>query len=1702
MADLQQLQSTRSRWKASVTRHMNTLERHLAEQNKEAAHKKLDDLKKSFLSFEIAHESYNALLEHEPDVEASDKYFMDHENLYTNIVGRAMLFFEPKDDAKEEVMGPVSQAIDSSLSSTNSHELMMLMNMPRQELEKYDGDPTSYHVFISMFEENVKCLEDDKLKLTHLIQSTTGKAHAAINACALMSGDKGYEQARMVLLERFGNDYIVSERMITNIRSGKQLHSPEDIQQLADDLNQCYLVLKEMGKAQEVESQRCISEVVDRLPKYIRDRWRRQAQDIKDNKRRFPCFEEFMNFVAKEARYSNCPVYGEKARSNNNQSSQSSQPKPKTTSSFSTSAMTKKPKKCILCSQDHNLLYCKRFREMERSQRVQLVSEKGLCEVCLRGNHKTADCNKSYVCSKNGCGKRHSIFLHVDSVQSPSSVQLVNASVSVDADVHMPVVGVRLNGTHEVCALLDTGSSNTFCSKSLVDSLGVVGRNVSCNLNTISRKNESVSTKVVDLQLSSLDGEEGLNLTNVYVIDDLPITTSCPNVKFAHLSGLQFVGGGQKVQLLLGQDNAEALVPLEVKQGKVGEPFASRTLFGWSLNGTSGPNGTGGKVFSHFISSKLVQDDIHKLWEIECDGTDDLAMSIDDKGVEALWDREVKLVDGHYQLPIPWKEGVSLPSNIGVAMVRLNALHKKLVKCDMLNRYHAEIVKMLQEGYAEFVPVVDIKKSDGVWYLPHHAVVNEKKPEKVRIVFDCAARFQGESLNNKCHQGPDYINRLLSVLLRFRQHSYAVTADVQAMYYQVKIPPEQRDSLRFLWYDSSGTLVHYRMTGHVFGGIWCSSSTTYALRHTIQDFEASSLVADAVLRNFYVDDLLCSLQTEQEALEVIEGVPELLSKAGFRLTKFVVSDPKLLDHVPEEDRAGGVKVFESEYYSRALGVEWDVVNDELVYSEFKFDSVDKVTRRSMLRAVASLYDPLGVIGPFIVIGKILLQEATRLKLSWDEEVPPDLTCKWLSWIEFMKELPLIRIPRCVKPFSSDQAVMELHHFCDASEVAYGSCSYLRCARQDGSITTFLVFSKAKVAPIKSVGIPRLELQAAVLAAKVEAMLLSELDIALLPSRFWSDSEIVLKYINNSSRRFHTFVANRVSTICEVSDPSQWYHIPGSDNPADIISRGSKITSRNFDHWFHGPQFLRTHKSEWGTSSCELFLPADDPEVKKDVKSVTSCFVAVDSPTNKLLTYFSDWHKLKRAVGWFLRLKQVLRGKTHVTEKCLTVGELKEAETAVLRFVQHQFYGSEVKLLSAGTVIGKSSALRDLSPFLDDCGILRVGGRLRYSMLSSFHKYPVIVPNGHHVAQLLVLHYHNIAHLGTDWVVAQLRQKYWITKVRIVVKSIRHNCFKCKRLFNDPCSQRMADLPADRLQANKPPFTFVGVDCFGPTYVKQGRAQIKRYGCLYTCLTTRAVHLEVLYQMDTDSFINSFRRFVCRRGNPERVYSDQGTNLVGGHAELDTSIKQLDKARVITTFRSEGIDWVFIPPSAAHMGGVWERLVGVVKKAIIGVLDIGCSVNDEVLQTLFCEVERIVNSRPITKQSEDAGDLVPLSPNHLLLLRECPSLPPGIFCGADMYKRRWRIVQYLSDQFWSRWLREYLSELQKRNKWHNISRNLAEGDLVLISGENTPRGVWPMGIVQEVFEGKDGLVRSAKIKTKASLLVRPVVKCILLEECCK
>ena len=990
-------------------------------------------------------------------------------------------------------------------------------------------------------------------------------------------------------------------------------------------------------------------------------------------------------------------------------------------------------------------------------------------------------------------------------------------------------------------------------------------------------------------------------------------------------------------------------------------------------------------------------------------------------------------------------------------------------------------------------------------------------------------------------QGPDLTNNLVGVLLRFRQGEVAFTADVKSMFHQVKVPVDDRDFLRFLWWsdkDRKSEPDEYRMTVHLFGAVSSPSCANFALRKAAEDNvgKFSQEATDVIYKNFYVDDCLKSVRSEDEAKAIIQEVRAVCAAGGFHLTKFVANRNSALQDLPAPDCSQkpdvGLDFDVCQTEERALGVRWKIDEDKLGFSMFRKDSPP--TRRGILSVISSVYDPLGVAGPFLLQGKQLLQDLCRREIGWDDNIPSDEAVRWNKWLKGLLELTELTIDRCLSPPGfGDVMRTELHHFCDASEKGYGAVSYLRQVNEYGRVHCSFLMGKSRVAPLKTITVPRLELSAATISVRLNATLQKELDIAVDETVYWTDSTTVLRYVNNDKARYHTFVANRLAVIKDGSAAAQWRYVASESNPADDASRGLDAgTLCRRSRWLRGPDFLWKKESEWPEMPFSGTPAAvdDDPEMKREA-SCTATAVEVEgtNPTDQLIKHFSSLYRLKKAVAWLLRARKTLQRRCKNTLLDvgsdasrqddaaegqrgkllpLTVGELKAAEDAVIRYVQRQSFPEEMKSLEQvnGKVdrlsglqdekpLKRSSRLYSLNPFVEN-GLLRVGGRLQRSEVPYETKHPAILPKRGHVTELLIRDAHEtIGHQGREHVLAWLRSRFWIISANSSVRSLLKRCVSCRRRQGGVVRQLMSDLPEDRVTPGDPVFTHVGVDYFGPFVVKVGRRREKRYGVIFTCMAVRAVHVEVANSLSTDSFIHALRRFISRRGPVRTMRSDNGTNFIGAERELRQEMEKMNHDVVHGAMLRGGIDWSFNPPGASHFGGSWERQIRSIRKILGAILSQQC-LDDEGLHTLLCEVECILNSRPLTCVSPDADDLEPLTPNHFLQLRGGAADPPGTFTSDDIYRRRWRHIQFLAGLFWTRFVKEYLPTLQKRQKWVDVQKNIEVDDIVLVVGEGH-RGQWKLGRVIRTFKDRRGLVRKAGVRVGHSEYERPISKLVRL-----
>jgi len=577
----------------------------------------------------------------------------------------------------------------------------------------------------------------------------------------------------------------------------------------------------------------------------------------------------------------------------------------------------------------------------------------------------------------------------------------------------------------------------------------------------------------------------------------------------------------------------------------------------------------------------------------------------------------------------------------------------------------------------------------------------------------------------------------------------------------------------------------------------------------------------------------------------------------------------------------------------------------------------------------------------------------------------------------------------------------------------------------------------------------------------------------------------------------------VSEIHQCSTIDQWNHIPGTKNPADICSRGvSSIGELSKDDglksWFKGPEFLWKTDENWDALLSVPNLSMADLEIKQESHT---CMMNTMYPD--ITERYSCWMRLRKIIGWIFRFINNCRAsvlkKVGYSEANLSLHDLKKAESSIIKLVQMKHFNKDHSNLKNKDVVNIRSNLAQLSPFLDKDEVLRANGRFENDTEGVVNKYPIILPPNDHVVNLIIINTHiNQAHAGTEHTLAVLRETYWIIKGRKAVKTMIKSCLTCKKKHAKQLTPFMASLPAYRLEVGLPVFSNTGVDYFGPLEIKQGRKRLKRWGCLFTCLNTRAVHLEIAESLETDSFPNCLMRFTSRRGTPKLIVSDCGTNFKGASKEIKENLKHFNQSQLNVYSLKKGFQWQFNPPSSPHMGGIWERMVRTVKSSLYTVMN-KVVLTEFQLQTLIIEVENIVNSRPLTYVSEDVNDLHAITPNHFL--RGNSIYRHEIFSAENIsHRKRWRQVQMLSDHYWRRWVKEYLPTLLTRKKWHDRKNmNLPIGSLVLVNDGIHDKYSWPLARITKCMPGKDGISRVYEIKTKSGMYVRPAAKIYPLEE---
>ncbi|XP_074661993.1 uncharacterized protein LOC141914638 [Tubulanus polymorphus] len=1613
------------------------------------------------------------------------------------------------------------------------------VNLPKLTLAKFDGDLLKWQEFIDGFNSAVNDDPnlDDVVKFQYLRAQLNGEAYRTIEGLALTASNDA--NALQVLIKRYGQPQII---ISAYMRALWELSRPtEDMQSLmefSDKLETYIRGLSALGKNEDSYGDLLTPIILDKLPGMIR------RQITRDNNGANWNLQSLRDALSREitAFQAGVSVYPETAHLG-------------TTSAFHVgNAIKRKPLKCTFCKGTHFASDCVLVTEPEK--RLDIVKRDKLCFNCM-GTHRSRDCKSKNTCKK--CrGKHHTLLCgssltetrEISTKNRPQNPQNGSRSDSHDVKtVHQTYAGAqqprpdgpillktavaeifspstsannRSNG-RKINILLDEGSHRSFITTRI---------SVSLNLPHLGQEEINLATfgeqlagrrllQRTNFNIASSEGSPILIEALVIPTISTPISNLVNNkvLDLPHLRNLTLaeqpssITGDFDIDVLIGADYYWSIVGDNTVKGY--GPTAVSSRIGYLLSGPI-PSHTllTGVRNSTVLNVSCVRNmdlnshrgeevSLQSFWDLETIGIKDDASLIKNRGLAYSDYIKTHLTvdsDGRYTAKLPWKEShAPLPDNRHVAEARTRSMIRRL-SAEMRTVYDAIIEEQLSRDFIEDV-THDISSIGH--YLPHRGVKKDSTTTPLRIVFDCSCRVGSEpSLNDCLETGPPLLNDLVSILLRFRLYSTGISTDIEKAFLQIRLHEHDRKYTKFLWLtdpnDPESDFKVLQFKSILFGAV----SSPFVLNATVKSHLANydCETAGKLAENIYVDNIVTGVTSEDKAINFYAQSNEIMNSAGLALRAWATNCQRL------RNLASSDGVAESKPIANVLGIRWDTHNDTL---SIKVDdgTSDLVTKREVVSAASKLYDPLGFLAPVQVRAKMYIQELWKLNLGWDDPVQDEsMREKWFSIRNDLSRASEIVLSR--KYLSQPQTQnYEIHVFADSSKAAFGAVVYLRNQHD-----TSFVMSKTRVAPVKELTIPRLELLAALTGSKLIDYVTESLgsEIAITKKVLWSDSQIVLCWLN-SDRKLPVFVSNRVKQIKSIKI-DEYRYCPTSDNPADILSRG--IDSEKLRHsnlWWFGPEWLK--HGDWpvdklyADTSTVNILHINDPQPGQveDAEDERIGLVEIID-----IERFIELGSLLRVTAYVFLFVAKLQRQTDRSAEDLTPDDIARARTAWIKAVQNANYSNEIFVLQGNHAKSRAPLTKQLRLFIGDDSLLRVGGRLHNAPIDYGAKFPILLPPKGRFTELTVIDAHARAlHLGTESTINRIRQTYWIQSIRKVVKSLLRKCYNCKITSGQPYPlPDPAPLQKSRL-TDAPPFTVTGVDFTGHLFVRDNNREAKAYIILFTCANTRAVHLEVVSDMSCATFLLAFRRFAARRSLPQKLISDNGSAFVAAAGEIK---KLLDIHSVRKYMLEKNVEWVFIPKAAPWHGGFWERLVGLTKQVLKRVL-VRAYISMSELITLVAEIEMVINNRPLTYLSDDVTDPEPLTPSHLLHGRVMSNLPHlsdtdaisdpeyGVSINTQNLQKRAQRVMELFEHFRSRWTNEYVIALRERHlSMRNNGRTseIRSGDVVLVHDDQKRRINWKLAIVTKLNYGNDGAVRSAEIRMGTTNTSRPINKLFPLE----
>ncbi|XP_022182788.1 uncharacterized protein LOC111042467 [Myzus persicae] len=1473
-------------------------------------------------------------------------------------------------------------------SGSGTSNQASIVKLAALSVPEYSGDYKEWATFHDMFVALIHSNEalTDVQRFFYLKSALTGEAAKMIKS--FETSAKNYTIAWECLKERYNNKRILVKNHTKAIFDLKHIdqESSAKLRYFIDSLQGHRKALEALGYETKNWGPLLVHIILIKLDTATLREWETQA-----NKTEVSEVDELVEFLQKRFQILEAVEGVQKLNIKNDQKGHQSSSKSKKNDGAmfqKTNLMhaTTTKLKCYVCNESHPIYRCPTFLVLSIPERKQKIDQLKICVVCL-SKHAENKC-KFKGCRK--CGDKHNTLLHTtvnDDNSEPTASTSINAHAAGNVEhthvlLSTAIINIRGKSNEIFCAraLLDSGSQSNFITQELAQKLQLDRKKVNFAITGIdgatNHAHFSVTTAVQSRTTAYKETLEFLILPKI--TPNLPIkkiklaNSSIPN--YVKLADPSYTEPG-KIDVLIGAERFFEILKSGKYKSYENGPVFQETELGWVVAGLITEKTTANvhTFVTHTTNKENVdplQNQLAKFWNLEEIATANHHDQDEKRCVEHFENTVKRGDDGKFiiQLPVT-KEVEQLGDSRIIAQKRFLALENRLRRDRKLYEGYKEFInEYLQLGHMEIAPCKTITNSNTQsYFMPHHAVCRDNSlTTKIRVVFDAScATYTGLSLNDVLLKGPAIQDELICIVSRFRTHKYVLSADIKQMYRQIWVSEKDKNLQKILWrFKPDDEIKEYRLKTVTYGTKPASYIATGCLKKLSDEYKTQYPVASEVIAaDFYMDDLLSGANSLEETITLRNNLITILHSAGLQLRKWVANKSQVLADIANVDN-DPLRVLNLDNSPiKMLGLFWNPHNDTYEYKvNDPSQQITLITKRTILSNIATIFDPLGLIGPVVITAKIIMQKLWHKEINWDEQLPLPILKEWDEYCKELVKIEQIVIPRRIIG-CDDYVNIQVHGFADASTVAYGACIYLRTTDRAGKHYTRLIIAKSRVAPLKTISLARLELCAAVLLVRLTQKIIPKLRLNITQQYYWSDSSIVLAWINAPSSRWKTFVAHRIGEIHEATSSSQWRHVKSENNPADIISRGCTPNKLwNNVLWWEGPPWINSNEDEWPQNMLEIKITEN--EIPEKLKSDVVSIVAIDEMS--IIEKYSSLSKLLRVVAYIMRWKGRVINKLQFTTRTITLDEFNDSKERIIKIVQKQHFSKEINCLKQSQNVSNKSMLRFWRPWLDNNNILRVGGRLnKAESICNDKRNPIILPEKSTLTKLIFEFEHRrLLHAWPQALLAGIREKYWPMNGRNLARKIVHKCVRCFRTKPIICQPICGDLPKDRIEPGRA-FEVCGVDYAGPILVKSSlrrNAQpTKGYICVFICFATKAAHLELVGDLSTNAFLAALRRFWSRRGPSKAIYSDNGTNFVGANRQLqelrDLFLSDQHNQRLQEVVNEVGVQWKFIPPRAPHFGGLWEAAVKSVKGHLRKILG-NAMLTYEELYTVLVRIEAV------------------------------------------------------------------------------------------------------------------------------------------------